>query len=510
MTRHFRTIAVLLFLTLFGIFLQGYHPGAEDDGIYLSAIKRDLNPRLYPFNADFITLQGKATIYDKVIATATRSTHVPVGYVCLILQVMGILLLLAGCWWIVAYCLPSFRARLAGVLTITCLLSLPVAGTAVYLADESLHPRLLATDLILFAIGAMQRGHRARAAVWLLLSCLFHPIMGAFGVSFCLIYGGSVWWERVRTREELPLGALKGSSIRAGVVPGAYLFRPANGAWRNAMGQHHYLLLSQWAWYEWLGALAPPLLLYGLFQLGRRTGNERFRRMAGVALVFSAVQLALALLMLLPSHGIHLAPLQPMRYLHLTFLFLFLLGGAALGEYVLRASTVRWALVFVPLAAVNGWAAHGRYPATPNLELPGTAPANNWLRAFAWVRTHTPEDAVFAMDPDYLSMPGVDNHSFRALAERSSLADRAKDSAVVTQGLALAEVWQTQQEEQNGWRRWSREDFGHLAAMTPARWVLVAPEQSAGLPCPYTTETVDVCRIAPEYATDSAPQHAPE
>lgn len=498
MKRHLRTIAIILLLTLFGIFLQGYHPGAEDDGIYLSAIKRDLNPRLYPFNADFITLQGKATIYDKVIAAVTRSSHMPVSYVCLGLQVLGIFLLLAGCWWIVAYCFSSFRARLAGVLTIACLLSLPVAGTAVYLADESLHPRLLATDLILFAIGAMQRGHRARAAVWLLLGCLFHPIMGAFGVSFCLIYGGSVWWQRVREREELPLGALKGSSIRAGVVPGAYLFRPANNAWRNAMGQHHYLLLSQWAWYEWLGALAPPLLLFGLYQLGRATGNDRFRRMAGVALVFSTVQLGLALLMLLPSHGIHLAPLQPMRYLHLTFLFLFLLGGAALGEYVLRASAVRWALVFLPLAAVNGWAAHSRYPGTTNLELPGSAPANDWLRAFDWVRTHTPEDAVFALDPAYLSMPGEDNHSFRALSERSSLVDRAKDSAVVAQSLPLAEVWQTQVDEQANWRSWTRTDFHHLAEITPVRWILVAPGQSTGLACPYTTGTVDVCRIAPE------------
>lgn len=493
---------MLLLLTLLGMFLQGYHPGAEDDGIYLSAIKRDLNPRLYPFNTDFITLQGKATIYDKVVASLCRTTHLPVSWMCLLLQLLGIALLLAGCWWIVAYCFPSFRARLAGVLTIACLLSLPVAGTAVYLVDEHLHPRLLATDLILFAIGAMQRGHRARAAVWLLLGCLFHPIMGAFGVSFCLMYGGYAWWERAHERKAVPLSALKGSSVRAAAIPGAYLFHPSSGAWRTVIMNHHSLLLTEWAWFEWLGALAPPLLLFGLAQLGRSIGNERFRRIAIVVTVFSTVQLGLALTMLFSPHAIHLAPLQPMRYLHLTFLFLFLLGGAALGECVLRANPLRWALVFLPLATVNSWAARDRYPGTPNIELPATAPGNDWLRTFAWVREHTPENAVFALDPRYLSLPGENNRSFRAIAERSSLADEAKDSAVVTQVPDLISAWETQVDEQRNWRGWTRADFQHLAEVTPVRWVLVAPVQSAGLACPYTTGTVDVCRISPGYAPE--------
>ena len=36
------------------------------------------------------------------------------------------------------------------------------------------------------------------------------------------------------------------------------------------------------------------------------------------------------------------------------------------------------------------------------------------------------------MDPNYLAAPGEDYHSFRALAERSQLADAIKDTAVVT------------------------------------------------------------------------------
>ncbi len=62
-----------------------------------------------------------------------------------------------------------------------------------------------------------------------------------------------------------------------------------------------------------------------------------------------------------------------------------------------------------------------------------TPTANPWLQAFAWIRQNTPTDAYFALDPEYLAAPGEDYHSFRALAERSQLADAIKDTAVVTQ-----------------------------------------------------------------------------
>ena len=89
---------LLALLSLFAFVLQGYHPGAEDDGVYLSAIKRDLKPSLYPYNSEFFTLQMQATIFDKSVAASVRATHLPVAYVCLGWQLAAIGLLLAGCW----------------------------------------------------------------------------------------------------------------------------------------------------------------------------------------------------------------------------------------------------------------------------------------------------------------------------------------------------------------------------------------------------------------------------
>jgi len=44
---------LLLLITLGALLVHGYHPGAEDAEIYLPGIKKNLNPALYPFGAEF-------------------------------------------------------------------------------------------------------------------------------------------------------------------------------------------------------------------------------------------------------------------------------------------------------------------------------------------------------------------------------------------------------------------------------------------------------------------------
>jgi len=44
------------------------------------------------------------------------------------------------------------------------------------------------------------------------------------------------------------------------------------------------------------------------------------------------------------------------------------------------------------------------------------------------IRLQTPRDAVFALDPNYMLIAGEDQHGFRAIAERSALADALKDN----------------------------------------------------------------------------------
>src|ERR1700733_12182992 len=92
----FKNLALLAVLTVFAILVMGYHPGLEDDAFYLAAIKRDLNPSLFPHDSEFFRLQFQATIFDKVIAASVRLSHLPVLWSVFLWQLASIFLLLHG------------------------------------------------------------------------------------------------------------------------------------------------------------------------------------------------------------------------------------------------------------------------------------------------------------------------------------------------------------------------------------------------------------------------------
>ena len=182
-----RNLLLLLLLTALALLISGYHPGAEDDGVYLPAIKRDLNPALYPHDSDFFTVQLQATIFDKLVAGSVRITHLPLGAVVLGWQVLSIFLLLWGGWRISRRCSRESCARWAAVTTLAVLLTLPVAGSALYLSDQYFHPRALATAVVLAAIAAILDGKRVVAALLLAVAVVIHPLMASFGLSYCLL-----------------------------------------------------------------------------------------------------------------------------------------------------------------------------------------------------------------------------------------------------------------------------------------------------------------------------------
>lgn len=181
-----RTIAVLLLLTAAAIAIQGYHPGLEDDAFYLAAIKRNLNPALFPHDADFFRLQFQATIFDKLIAESIRLTHLPIDLTIFLWQIAATFLILAACLQIARRCFASVEAQWAAVLTVAVLLTIPVSGTGISLTDQYLHPRALATAAILAAIVATLDQRRLRAAVFLFAAATVHIIMAAFGISLCI------------------------------------------------------------------------------------------------------------------------------------------------------------------------------------------------------------------------------------------------------------------------------------------------------------------------------------
>jgi hypothetical protein len=278
-------------------------------------------------------------------------------------------------------------------------------------------------------------------------------------------------------------------------VPLGWVFEPADSNWRKALDTRRYFYLYKWTWYEWLGALAPLVLFALLWRVAQKRGEIRLARFAAAVFFYGVFQQAVAVVLLWPSSLARLMPLQPMRYLHIEYFLFMMTAGAMLGGFVLKKSVWRWAVFML---AVNGSMFVGQrveFSGVTHLELPGMQQANPWLQAFAWIRTNTPVNAYFALDPHYLEAPGEDFHSFGALAERSQLADAVKDTVVVTQVPELAPVWARQVAAEEGWSNFKRADFERLKAEFGVDWVLAATPQTGGLACRWHDDSLAVCQI---------------
>ena len=482
-------ILLLIGFSTLGFCVMGYHPGIEDDGIYLSAIKSDLNPALFPHDAEFFRLQVQATLFDKWVAGLIRITGIPIPAMEMLCQFATIVLTLFACWSIVRQLFAERRAHWAGVAMVAAMFTLPVAGTALFLVDQHLHARNVATALILLAVSWILAGKRWEAFPLLALAFVIHPIMAVLGISFCFCLSLSF-----SELDPLWLWSKRKAAL-ASAVPLGWILEPPNPLWKKALDTRTYYYLYKWTWYEWLGAIAPLLLFWLLWRLARSRNETVLARFALAVFVYGVLQQALAMFVLAFPSLVRLTPLQPMRYLQIVYFFLALIGGAYIGKYLLKASVWRWTVFLLVFNGTMLTAQRLEFDGSQHIEWPGRAPENPWLQAFAWIRVNTPSNAYFALDPWYLAAPGEDYHSFRALAERSQLADAIKDTAVVTQVPELGEDWNRQVEAQQGWKDFKLADFERLKAEFGVDWVVVSYPQQAGLDCHWHNDSLAVCEI---------------
>jgi hypothetical protein len=486
--RFFATLLLALAFSVLGFTVMGYHPGAEDDGVYLSAIKADLNPALFPHDSDFFRLQLQATVFDGWMAHFVHATGISVAWAELIWQFVSLFVILWACQSIAAQLFEEPAAQWSAVALVSAMFTLPVAGTALYLVDQHLHPRAVATALVLIAISRILAGKRWHALPLLILSVVLHPIMGILGVSFC-------FFLTVSLLDPVPVQVRAITKIAASFMPLGWIFESPSPDWRQALNTRTYYFLSRWAWYEWLGALAPLLLFWLLWRFAQKRGETKLARLALAIFLYSLFQFLVAVIALDVPALVRLTPMQPMRFLHLVYVFLCLIAGGLIGKYLLRTRLWRWAAFLLIANGAMFLSQRALFAGTPHLELPSRASSNPWLQAFAWIRQNTPRDAYFTLDPNYMAEPGEDYHSFRALAERSELSDAVKDAAVATQVPSLATVWREQQAAQAGWKGYGLADFERLKAEFGVNWTLVAYPAASGLDCKWHNDTLSVCKI---------------
>ena len=499
-----KLLPVLLF-TLLGFAVMGYHPGAEDDGVYLAAVKADLNPNLFPHDADFFRLQLQATQFDRCMTEFVKTTGTSVAWAELIWHLISLFLILWACNRIARALFDDARAEWASVALVAAMFTLPVAGTALTLVDQYLHPRALATALVLIAVERILARRQWQAVLLLSLAFTMHPIMAAMGASFSsfLII---VSTQRVRkwldskgssTRQNEGNYQIKPGTKNAVVsaLPLSWVFDAPNPSWRKALDAKDYLHLSRWAWYEWLGAVAPIFIFWLIWRTSLKRREMALARFSSAVLLYGVFQFSIALILGCTPALIRLLPLQPMRFLQLIYFFLVLIAGGLLGKFVLRTTVWRWAVFLLVINGAMLYAQRQLFSESPHIELPGRPANNSWLQAFDWIRQNTPTNAYFALGAGYMEQPGEDYHSFRALAERSQLADANKDTAVVGQVPMLAPAWERQVAAQQGWERFRHADFERLKAEFGVDWVLVKYPQPAGVACRWHNSALAVCQV---------------
>ena len=231
-----------------------------------------------------------------------------------------------------------------------------------------------------------------------------------------------------------------------------------------------------------------------LWRIALRRRESKLSRFALAVFAYGVVHQIAAIMVLGSPALIRLTPMQPMRFLQLIYVFMVLIGGCLLCKHLLKANTLRWAIFLILINAGMFASQRTLFRGSPHLELPGTHSNNPWLESFAWIRNNTPVDAYFAMDPNYLAAPGEDYHSFRALAERSQLADMVKDPAVVTQVPTRPRLGSPGQCDRQ-LEHFDLKDFQRLKADFGVDWALVSYPSTPGLQCKWHNAHLAVCAI---------------
>jgi len=492
--------------TVLAVAIAGYHPYAEDGGIYAASVMRLLNTHLYPHDAAFAVEPSRWSLFAPAIAGLVRATHIPLAWMLLLQHVVSIWATLFAVWMLAARCFARAEARAGAVLLMACWFGLPVAGTALYVMDPYLTARSFAVPAMLVTIcgtldAARQSTHSRGWALWttaLAVCAVMHPLTAIYTV----IATTAIHLQMRRAAKAWQLIALCALLIAAATC--ASFFAPTESAeFVRAALSRSYWFLSKWRWYEVVGLAAPLMILSasvwfsgtGLAQANDDTARVRRPLALAIATVGATACVVAVLLSREDAATYLIARLQPLRIFQIVYIAMIILLGSWFGEYALKKSAWRWTAAVALLGSAMFAAARAEYPSSDHLELPWATPKNAWVQAFDWTRDNTAKDALFAMDADYIHAAGEDAQDFRAIAQRSVLPDFSKDGGEASIAPDLAEAWVQGVAAQTGLNAIS--DSERTARLKPLGvvWVVLNVPAKTEFDCPYVNVAVRICRI---------------
>ena len=502
-----RSALSLTLLTCAVLLVHGFHPYADDAGIYTAGVLKLANPALFQPDAAFVLANTRLSVFPYLLAALMRGTGISLNALLLGAHLLTIYAFLLACLVLVRRVFSSTAARWSAVTLAAACFTLPAAGSALLLMDPYVTPRSFSTPLGLFALAAVIDRkippHRAllRAALLLILAALMHPLMAAYAAAIVLVV---FLIDQHHARLAVALSAM--GPLAAAVLYLANLHTYATPAYRQAilLPVHSYLFPLHWVHRDYIGVVA-PIAYFAI--LARRLGSRSPAGRISIAALLVAISSTVsAFLFIHPGGPYLLARLQPMRSFQMLFVIAVLLTGGFLGSYLAdRARTQsrnasrlapRLALIALPLAtaAVMFFVQRYNYPSSAHIEWPGETPRNPWQQVFLWIRDRTPANAVFAATPDLISLDGEDSQGFRPIALRSLLAND-KDSGVVVVFPGLAGQWATERNPQEGIDQLS--DAERTARLRPlgVTWLLLSSTAASSLHCPFRNSVALICQL---------------
>jgi hypothetical protein len=503
---------ILLALTACTLLIHGFHPMAEDGGVYVAGLEYILDPTLFPHYTDFVREHLRFSVFSPLLAAFIHITHLSARTTLLLADLLTIWGTLAASREILRRCVQSDAAQLAGVSLLAAWWTLPVAGTSLLLMDPYVTARSFSMPLSLLSVAfalddwrvtTSSRRWALLCVLCIFLAALFHPLMAGYGAAMVLL----IRLSRSNHRWLLWSGAAAGAVILCAVLQ---VRAPSeSSAVVEASLSRYYWFLSQWRWYELAGLAGPLLVLWALLCRCAADTRRPAETLLRAAIVFGCIAVLVSVLFAREDARTHVvARMQPLRAFVYLYAVMALLLGVALWQFVrgirsrARTASARTALAVPLFLAAMAIAMFGvqrsSFPASPHIELPGRTSANGnpWVQAFLWARSNTPRDALFALDAKYVNADGEDAQTFRAIALRSALPDYSKDGGEASITPALAPAWEQAARAQQNLSQLP--DSVRDARLMPlgATWMVLGASAQTLHDCPYANGTVKICRLS--------------
>jgi hypothetical protein len=499
---------ICLGLTALAFVVHGYHPFAEDAGIYIPAIKQHLDPSLYPYGQQFVSLPANLSVFTRAVALSVRVLHLPLTYTLLLWYLSCLFLTTLACWRIAVLSTGNRVSGWIGASLVAACMTMPAAGCSLLLFDPYVTSRTVSTPLLLLCIASFIASNYRWAAAWWVVAAAFHPLMAAITLGFLF----ALWMVR-RPTSAYYAAPLLIACIGAGVLASMRFGSRISPAYRDAVLSRSYFFLSNWAWYEILGAVA-PILFFGWMAFANRRKRNTLFEVSLAATIFGALALTVSLAICLMPMLFSLSRLQPMRAFQLIYFLMLLLPISVAFQHLVSTWPLRRmqiALTVIVLSVAGGmfWVQRETFAAGRHIEWPWSPPTNPWQQAFAWIHSNTPKDALFALSPDYADDPLDDRQGFRANAERSTIPDRTKDGGVVAVLPQLAKEWKAGTEMTANLQNFDAPQLNRLRT-AGVTWIVIRNPGNVALTCPYANPSVLVCRLAPSnWGGDLASKESP-